>query len=174
MNKQELINKLVDVSTYRKDTDSNLKCLYIKTSIANSFINKLEPEKVTVPKFIFDEIQVLTRRCKTLNDVYNTAVWANNGINFLDKGDADIARWVNSFTSKFEQPWVNGCEPEQEQLYYVKFCDSASAHLVLNKTNNTVFMGFKQKNNSQYQTQFTEKEIEAIDPRFLQFKEKVD
>lgn len=56
-----------------------------------------------------------------------------------------------------------------EQKYYVKLLDKEEGYLNCQKSFNDYFVNNNKDDDSDYQTQFTMTEIEAIDPRYKQF-----
>ena len=56
-----------------------------------------------------------------------------------------------------------------EQMYYVKLLDKEEGYLNCQKSFNDYFVNNNKDDDSDYQTQFTISEIEAIDPRYKQF-----
>jgi len=61
-----------------------------------------------------------------------------------------------------------------EQKYYVKLLDKEEGYLNCQKSFNDYFVNNNKDDDSDYQTQFTMTEIEAIDPRYKQFAVPVE
>jgi len=65
--------------------------------------------------------------------------------------------------------FINDKAKFPEQKYYVKLLDKEEGYLNCQKSFNDYFVNNNKDDDSDYQTQFTMTEIEAIDPRYKQF-----
>ncbi len=65
--------------------------------------------------------------------------------------------------------YINDKAKFPEQKYYVKLLDKEEGYLNYQKSFNDYFVNNNKDDDSDYQTQFTISEIEAIDPRYKQF-----
>ena len=63
---------------------------------------------------------------------------------------------------------------DNEKLYEVVFLDDGKDRLILNKVGNRLFIDFDEDVESYHKTEFTEKEIKAIDKRYWDFAVEVE
>ena len=63
---------------------------------------------------------------------------------------------------------------DNDELYEVVFLDDGKDRLILNKVGNRLFIDFDEDVESYHKTEFTEKEIKAIDKRYWDFAVEVE
>ena len=63
---------------------------------------------------------------------------------------------------------------DNDELYEVVFLDDEKDRLILNKVGNRLFIDFDEDVESYHKTEFTEKEIKAIDKRYWDFAVEVE
>ena len=63
---------------------------------------------------------------------------------------------------------------DNEKLYEVVFLDDGKDRLILNKVGNRLFIDFDEDVEIYHKTEFTEKEIKAIDEKYWAFAVKVE
>lgn len=63
---------------------------------------------------------------------------------------------------------------DNDELYEVVFLDDGKDRLILNKVKDRLFIDFDEDVESYHKTEFTEKEIKAIDKRYWAFAVKVE
>ena len=79
----------------------------------------------------------------------------------------------NNTLLKLTQAILDGdWEVEEEPLYYVKLLDDTGGYLNVGKNLGSKVLSTKYENET-YKTKFTRAEVEAIDPRYLEFLEEV-
>ncbi|OJF71465.1 hypothetical protein A9Q68_08485 [Streptococcus bovimastitidis] len=67
---------------------------------------------------------------------------------------------------------IDGEWEVEDQLYYVKFVDSENGYFNIHPNGNPIVASNLE--DFGYKTQFTLAEVEAIDPRYLDFLEEVE
>ena len=63
---------------------------------------------------------------------------------------------------------------DNDELYEVVFLDDGKDRLILNKVGNRLFIDFDEDVESYHKTEFTEKEIKAIDEKYWAFAVEVE
>ena len=63
---------------------------------------------------------------------------------------------------------------DNDELYEVVFLDDGKDRLILNKVKDRLFIDFDEDVESYHKTEFTEKEIKAIDKRYWAFRKEVE
>ena len=88
-------------------------------------------------------------------------------LNWLDDTEA------NSYETLIRMK-TEGYLIDNDELYEVVFLDDGKDRLILNKVGNRLFIDFDEDVESYHKTEFTEKEIKAIDKRYWDFAVKVE
>lgn len=179
MNKQELIEKY---KTKYAEEPKDWRFPSVNASrqaLFSNFINDLEqldePKKVVVPEFVSDWIS-----CSQLFEFgMFEALRADKPLVFKGKAHMNKCKsWIISKSNQeiFVRAWLDGCEVEKEQLYYVVFdILHSQKYLVKNVKTNQFYLSNNEKVIGNYeQVQFTEQEIKVIDERYWPFAVKVD
>ena len=113
-----------------------------------------EPQKVKVPQFVADWIEV----CK---EHLTTSIYTAMNPNFMKENNQsfDLILWIKKTSNQdlFARAWLDGYEVEEEKLYYVKIT-AVEQYLVRVEDEN--FLGFLQ---SRLRSKFTRKQLEDAD-----------
>ena len=113
-----------------------------------------EPQKVKVPQFVADWIEV----CK---EHLTTSIYTAMNPNFMKENNQsfDFILWIKKTSNQdlFARAWLDGYEVEEEKLYYVKIT-AVEQYLVRVEDEN--FLGFLQ---SRLRSKFTRKQLEDAD-----------
>lgn len=114
MNKKELIERIEGL----KNLFGN-KAEYIEIDAAIELISELdEPEKVKVPQFVADWIEV----CK---EHLTSSLYTAMNPSFMRENNQsiDLALWIKNKSNQetFARAWLDGYEVEKEPKYTVKF-----------------------------------------------------
>ena len=144
MNKQELIDYC---KTLKEDKNRFINCIDVD-GIIDTIKQLDEPEKVKVPQFVADWIEVCKDRKITLAHALYHSEEAKN---------KSVYRWLfeeSGSQEKFARAWLDGYEVEEEKRYFVKIT-AAEQYLV--KVEDENFLGFLQ---SRLRSKFTRKELE--------------
>ena len=88
-------------------------------------------------------------------------------LNWLDDTEA------NSYETLIRMK-TEGYLIDNDELYEVVFLDDGKDRLILNKVGNRLFIDFDEDVEIYHKTEFTEKEIKAIDKRYWAFAVKVE
>ena len=88
-------------------------------------------------------------------------------LNWLDDTEA------NSYETLIRMK-TEGYFIDNDKLYEVVFLDDGKDRLILNKVGNRLFIDFDEDVEIYHKTEFTEKEIKAIDKRYWAFAVKVE
>ena len=154
MNKQELIERIECL----KNIFGN-KNEYVKIDMVVELISELdEPEKVKIPQFVADWIEV----CKEhLTHSLYTAMTPN----FMKENNQsfDLILWIKKASNQdiFARAWLDGYEVEEEKRYRVKVKGVCGNHETLNREKHSNKWLFSDREeNSLYDTKFTRKELE--------------
>lgn len=107
MNKQELIEKLEQLSGYGSRD-------YIERNEILNLVEQLdEPQPVKVPQFVADVIEGAREQSPELEDALHYT-WGN--------GTKEFTEWYNKKSNRdlFARAWLDGYEVEKEKRYVVK------------------------------------------------------
>ena len=88
-------------------------------------------------------------------------------LNWLDDTEA------NSYETLIRMK-TEGYFIDNDKLYEVVFLDDGKDRLILNKVGNRLFIDFDEDVESYHKTEFTEKEINAIDEKYWAFAVEVE
>ena len=88
-------------------------------------------------------------------------------LNWLDDTEA------NSYETLIRMK-TEGYFIDNDKLYEVVFLDDGKDRLILNKVGNRLFIDFDEDVESYHKTEFTEKEIKAIDEKYWAFAVEVE
>ena len=88
-------------------------------------------------------------------------------LNWLDDTEA------NSYETLIRMK-TEGYFIDNDKLYEVVFLDDGNDRLILNKVGNRLFIDFDEDVESYHKTEFTEKEINAIDEKYWAFAVEVE
>ena len=145
-NKQELISKYELIkNSYNFDT--------VATDSIISDLKRLdEPEKVKVPQFVADWIEV----CK---EHLTTSLYTAMNPNFMKENNQsfDLILWIKKTSNQdlFARAWLDGYEVEEEKQYLVKI--KATKHYLVKDGNGKIFFSLA------FKGYFTKKELEEAD-----------
>ena len=145
MNKQELIEGIEAVPAHNTRTRP-----WIDKKIVLGLIRQLdEPEKVTIPQFVADWIEV----AKPTYSLYGAMVYGSPGVNKW------LENWNNQET--FALAWIFGYEVDKEPKYIVKLKGVVRNSMVLkhNINEDTWYMSNKE-NYTNLKSYHTRKELE--------------
>lgn len=136
MNKQELIKKYEEI--YKVHSPFNETVCY--AMMVYSFVEELkkldEPEKVQIPQFMADWIEV----CK---EHLTTSLYTAMNPNFMRENNQsfDLILWIKKTSNQetFARAWLDGYEVEKEKLYLVKIkgVNEECEYLVFGELSNT-------------------------------------
>ena len=134
MNKQELIERIICL----KNIFGN-KNEYVKIDMVVELLSELdEPQKVTIPQFVADWIEV----CK---EHLTTSLYTAMNPNFMKENNQsfDFILWIKKTSNQelFARAWFDGYEVEEEKRYIVKIKNLDSDVRVLKKRNRWYFGG---------------------------------
>lgn len=107
MNKQELIEKIIDLSRPCLDVVELVKQLD-------------EPQKVTIPPVVSDWIEHFKKCSGTLYG--STAPYSYYGRAITDDFEGDVTetlRWIRNNSETYARAWIDGYEVEEEKRYLV-------------------------------------------------------
>ena len=145
MNKKELIERIEGL----KNLFGN-KAEYIKIDASIELISELdEPEKVKVPQFVADWIEV----AKTVYSLSGGMTYGGPGVN----------KWLENEDNQrtFVLAWFDGYIVEDEKRYLVKIKGICGNHETLNREKHSNKWLFSDREeNSLYGTHHTRKELE--------------
>lgn len=145
MNKKELIERIEGL----KNLFGN-KAEYIEIDTAIELISELdEPEKVKVPQFVADWIEV----AKTVYSLSGGMTYGGPGVN----------KWLENEDNQrtFVLAWLDGYIVEDEKRYLVKIKGICGNHETLNREKHSNKWLFSDREeNSLYGTHHTRKELE--------------
>ena len=148
MNKQELIKKYKEYENGLFDIGARAACqLFLK------YLEQLdEPQKVKVPQFVADWIEV----CK---EHLTTSLYTAMNPNFMKENNQsfDLILWIKKTSNQdlFARAWLDGYEVEKEKRYIV----SLNNRQLLTKTQSGKVLYFNQ-NIITGNYKFTRKELE--------------
>ena len=150
MNKQEALKRI----EAQKETLIRLTGWAVYVYIEELIKSLDEPEKVKVPQFVADWIEV----CK---EHLTTSLYTAMSPNFMKENNQsfDFILWIKKTSNQelFARAWLDGYEVEKEKRYYVKIT-AAEQYLVRVEDEN--FLGFLQ---SRLRSKFTRKQLEEAD-----------
>lgn len=112
MNKQEAIREMNKTFPPEGFTALSTLVLYsgdiidLKSKLT-SIINKIEPEKMVIPRFVAEWIEENKSRFSSLYNVYS---WLGFKV-------SDVSVWVNENQDIFAHAWLYGYEVKKEKLY---------------------------------------------------------
>nr|DAI90141.1 MAG TPA: Protein of unknown function (DUF1642) [Caudoviricetes sp.] len=131
MNKQELIEKIKDISLGagdHGDTKNEHESEYALIDYILDLVNRLdEPQKVKVPAFVAEKMKR-----------YKSALWMLSSEYFdtsLEVDSDELTNWIDQNSEEFFRAWLDGYEVEEEQKWVVKYKPG-------NLDNNWYFIGF--------------------------------
>ncbi len=165
MNKQEAIKKIDrtlslphSIGSFPYDYDDGLR-------YAKHIINQIEePEKPVVPQFVAEWIE----KCKTFKDfavslsfALQPSVWEANRLS------DECIEWLTDAENQdiFARAWLDGYEVEKEKLYTAKLklvIPNEKGYLNKNSKNNDFFIDDLRVFSGEYQTSFTQSELEEL------------
>lgn len=149
MNKQELIEKIIDLGRPCLDVVELVKQLD-------------EPQKVTIPPVVSDWIEHFKKCSGTLYG--STAPYSYYGRAITDDFEGDVTetlRWIRNNSETYARAWIDGYEVEKEKRYLVKMKGIDTNFNFLNRHKNENYWIFSNKDeNTLYQTHHTRKELE--------------
>lgn len=156
MNKQEAIREMNKTFPPEGFTALSTLVLYsgdiidLKSKLT-SIINKIEPEKMVIPRFVAEWIEENKSRFSSLYNVYS---WLGFKV-------SDVSVWVNENQDIFAHAWLNGYEVEKEKWYLVKVVgmNRINGCLSYNKKLDKWFFGAVTEQKP-YRTKHTRKELE--------------
>ena len=108
MNKQELIEKIIDLGRPCLDVVELVKQLD-------------EPQKVTIPPVVSDWIEHFKKCSGTLYG--STAPYSYYGRAITDDFEGDVTetlRWIRNNSETYARAWIDGYEVEKEKRYLVR------------------------------------------------------
>lgn len=154
MNKQELIKKYKECENGLFDIGARAACqLFLKD------LEQLdEPEKVTIPQFVANWIEV----CK---EHLTTSLYTAMTPNFMKENNQsfDLILWIKKTSNQelFARAWLFGYEVEEEKRYLVKVkgMNRINGCLANNKKLATWYFGIS-GNSKNHRTNHTRKELE--------------
>lgn len=154
MNKQELIKKYKEYENGLFDIGAKAACqLFLKD------LEQLdEPQKVKVPQFVADWIEV----CK---EHLTTSLYTAMNPNFMKENNQsfDLILWIKKASNQdlFARAWLDGYEIEKEKRYLVKVkgMNRINGCLTNNKKLATWYFGIS-GNSKNHRTNHTRKELE--------------
>ena len=114
MNKQELIDYCNDL---KESKNRIINCIDVD-GIIDAIKQLDEPEKVKVPQFVADWIEVCKEHLTTsLYTAMNPDFMKENNQSF------DFILWIKKTSNQetFARAWLDGYEVEEEKRYYVRF-----------------------------------------------------
>ena len=148
MNKQELIEKIIDLGRPCLDVVELVKQLD-------------EPGKVKVPQLVADWIKKYNLREETLGKQSVFDVFDNLENDSKNGYYKDVKRWIDDNRDLFARAWLDGYEVEKEKRYLVKMKGIDTNFNFLNRHKNENYWIFSNKDeNTLYQTHHTRKELE--------------
>ena len=151
MNKQELIKKYEEYENGLFDIGAKAACqIFLKD------LQQLdEPQKVKVPQFVADWIEVCKEHLTT--SLYNPNFMKENNQSF------DLILWIKKTSNQelFARAWLFGYEVEKEKRYLVKVkgMNRINGCLANNKKLATWYFGIS-GNSKNHRTNHTRKELE--------------
>ena len=154
MNKQELIKKYKEYENGLFDIGARAACqLFLKD------LEQLdEPQKVKVPQFVADWIEVCKEHLTTsLYTAMNPDFMKENNQSF------DFILWIKKTSNQdlFARAWLDGYEVEEEKRYLVKMKGIVNALSFLSYHKNGDIWTVTDKNNSDgHRAHHTRKELE--------------
>lgn len=135
MNKQELIEKIGNLDKLYGEK------FYVALDDVLNLVKQLdEPEKVTIPQFVADWIEV----CK---EHLTTSLYTDMNPNFMKGNNQsfDLILWIKKTRNQelFARAWLDGYEVEKEKRYLVKVVgmDIVNGYLSYNKNLDKWFFG---------------------------------
>jgi len=143
---------LIDYCNALKESKSRfINCIDVDRII--DIIKQLdEPEKVKVPQFVADWIEV----CK---EHLTTSLYTAMNPNFMKENNQsfDFILWIKKTSNQdlFARAWLNGYEIEKEKQYLVKI--KATKHYLVKDGNGKIFFSLA------FKGYFTKKELEEAD-----------
>lgn len=157
MNKQEAIREMNKTFPPEGFTALSTLVLYsgdiidLKSKLT-SIINKIEPEKMVIPRFVAEWIEENKSRFSSLYNVYS---WLGFKV-------SDVSVWVNENQDIFAHAWINGYEVEKEKRYKIIILNPDDSHIMLFKLRYTTRMFFRGsgfEGKSGFECKLTEKEV---------------
>ena len=121
MNKKELIERIEGL----KNIFGN-KCEYVKIDFVIELASELdEPQKVTIPQFVADWIEV----CK---EHLTSSLYLAMTPSFLKANNQgiELTIWIKKNEGTFARAWLDGYEVEKEKQYEVLLCNGQSLKTV--------------------------------------------
>ena len=157
MNKQEALKRI----EVQKETLIRRTGWAVYVYIEELIKSLDEPEKVKVPQFVADWIEV----CK---EHLTTSLYTAMNPNFMKENNQsfDLILWIKKASNQdlFARAWLDGYEVEEEKRYLVNMKGIDTNFNFLNRHRNENYWIFSSKDkNTLYQTHHTRKELEEAD-----------
>lgn len=154
MNKQEALKRI----EVQKETLIRLTGWAVYVYIEELIKSLDEPQKVKVPQFVADWIEV----CK---EHLTTSLYTAMNPNFMKENNQsfDFILWIKKTSNQdlFARAWLDGYEVEKEKRYFVKMKGISGYSRYLNKDLSSEKYFFASKNEiNGYRTKQTRKELE--------------
>ncbi|MDT2794276.1 DUF1642 domain-containing protein [Enterococcus thailandicus] len=175
MNKQELIEKVIENGAWCTENHTGETDRYVKISKVRELIRLLdEPRKPVVPKFVADWFE-------EHKDDLEWSIWKltiDSNTNYT-KDKKEMRHWIQHAPNKPYRTLIamlDGYDVEKEPLYYVVFdILQSQKYLVKNIKTETFYLSNNENVIGNYeQVSFTETEIKAIDERYWAFAVPVE
>lgn len=114
-----------------------------------------EPEKVTIPQFVADWIEV----CK---EHLTSSLYLAMTPSFLKSNNQgiELTLWIKKNEETFARAWLGGYEVEKEKRYLVKLKGVFKGYEYLNFKFGRVWTFSNEEENEEYRTCHTKKELE--------------
>lgn len=160
MNKQEAIREMNKIFPPEGFTALSTLVLYsgdvidLKSKLT-SIINKIEPEKMVIPRFVAEWIEENKSRFSSLYNVYS---WLGFKV-------SDVSVWVNENQDIFAHAWLNGYEVEKGKRYTARLkvvTIKEAGYLNRHNKNGSITIDTSYTAGGQYQVYFTRSELEEL------------
>ena len=152
MNKQELIEKIIDLGRPCLDVVELVKQLD-------------EPQKVTIPPVVSDWIEHFKKCSGTLYG--STAPYSYYGRAITDDFEGDVTetlRWIRNNSETYARAWIDGYEVEKEKRYYIRLKNVDENYNYLNYIKHlNAWVLAEIKTDKKFRTEHTKKELEDAD-----------
>ena len=154
MNKQELIKKYEEI--YKVHSPFNETVCY--AMMVYSFVEELkkldEPEKVQIPQFVADWIEV----CK---EHLTTSLYTAMNPNFMKENNQsfDLILWIKKTSNQetFARAWLDGYEVEKEKRYKIKI-KASGQYFLRDQDEDVIVIG-----NPRIASKLTKEQLEQAD-----------